>query len=67
MYRWITVHDDRVCMDCQKRADWPAMEIADWIEKGFPGSGEANTHCQKNCRCHLQSLNDSVYVNDSKG
>ena len=53
LYTWVTCDDDEVCADCQERASWPAMDIADWMKEGLPRTPEACTRCDEDCRCEL--------------
>ena len=53
LWKWETMQDEDVCEDCQERASWPAMDIADWMKEGMPGTPEAETRCGENCRCQL--------------
>ena len=53
LWEWVTMDDEDVCDDCLERASLPAMDIADWMKEGMPGTEEAQTECGKNCRCRL--------------
>lgn len=53
LWKWETMHDEDVCEDCQERASWPPMDIADWMKEGMPRTPEAETKCGENCRCEL--------------
>ena len=53
LWKWQTMDDEEVCPDCLHRAAWPAMDIADWMKEGLPGTSEAQTECGENCRCGL--------------
>ena len=53
LWVWETMQDDEVCEACLERGSWPAMDIADWMKQGMPGTPEANTHCKNKCRCQL--------------
>ena len=53
LYKWVTCDDEEICEDCVERAGWPAMDIADWMKAGLPGTPEAHTECGEDCRCEL--------------
>jgi hypothetical protein len=53
LYQWVVMDEEHVCDDGLKRASWPAMDIADWMKAGLPGTPEANTECGTNCSCQL--------------
>ena len=53
LWKWQTMEDEDMCEDCLERSRWPAMDIADWMKEGLPGTPEAKTQCQENCRCGL--------------
>ena len=53
LWNWETLHDEDVCEECQERASWPPMDIADWMKEGMPRTPEAETQCGENCRCQL--------------
>ena len=53
LWKWETTDDESVCEDCLERANWPPMDIADWMKEGLPGTPEAHTHCKEHCRCEL--------------
>ena len=53
LWKWQTMDDEDVCADCLERATRPAMDIADWMKEGLPGTPEAYTECGESCRCEL--------------
>jgi hypothetical protein len=53
LWKWETMQDEDVCDDCLERAEWPPMDIADWMKEGLPGTPEAETECGEHCRCRL--------------
>ncbi len=53
LWKWETMSDEDVCEDCQERASWPPMDIADWMKEGLPRTPESETKCGENCRCQL--------------
>lgn len=57
LWVWETMADEEVCDDCQERAAWPPMDIADWMKEGLPGTGESETECADHCRCRLVPYN----------
>ncbi len=66
LYKWKTKNDKHVCVDCQERATWPAMDIADWMKQGLPNTKEASTCCnypshkEKRCRCELILVDQEI-------
>ncbi|MCK5214249.1 MAG: hypothetical protein KAR05_02715 [Candidatus Omnitrophica bacterium] len=57
LWIWQTSRDHEVCEDCEERASWPPMDIADWMKEGLPGTEEACTECGEDCRCRLIPFN----------
>jgi len=53
LYHWVTSEDEDVCEECQQKAHMKPMDIPDWMKEGLPGTPEARTLCEENCRCKL--------------
>jgi hypothetical protein len=60
LWKWETLQDEDVCDDCLERATWPAMDIADWMKVGMPGTPEVETECGDNCRCQLVRYESTI-------
>ena len=44
-YKWVLLDEDEVGEQCRKKAQWPAMDIADWMKSGLLNSPENNGLC----------------------
>ena len=61
LWKWETMDDEDVCEDCLERANWPPMDIADWMKEGLPRTTEAQTSCGEHCRCQLIRYQPKVH------
>ena len=51
-WEWVNMGDDRVCIDCERLAELPAVSMEEWvIERTEPGRGD--TICGDYCRCAM--------------
>lgn len=64
LYRWVITDPENVCDDGLDRANWPAMDIADWMKVGLPGTPEADTECGEDCTCELRLYKKMEVVRD---
>lgn len=54
LYRWVIDNEDEeICDESYERAQWPAMDIADWMKEGLPRNAQGETLCGRDCNCRL--------------
>ncbi len=53
LYRWIPDKNRDVCEASRECAECPPMDLADWMETGYPKSPDADEACHEDCKCKL--------------
>jgi len=48
-----TQDEEEICDECLDALDWEPMDIADWMQEGFPKNPTPYSKCQGQCRCAL--------------
>ena len=52
LYKWVLLEED-ACEECEEKASWPAMDIAGWMEAGFPLDPKGDSACGNGCNATL--------------
>ena len=53
LYKWVVNDNEEVCEESLERSEWPAMDIADWMQAGLPCNAEGESLCGQDCSCKL--------------
>ena len=53
LYKWVPDDSEEICEESAERAQWPAMDIADWMKAGLPQDENGHSMCGQDCSCRL--------------
>ena len=53
VYQWVPDNSIEICPESEECAQMAAMDLADWMDHGFPKSPDAHQTCERDCNCKL--------------